>query len=316
MCANTSHQIDRLAITLGDPRGVGPEIFPAAVRNFLQDDPGIEIVVLGDEENVSKTPPGLLRHSVGIFDGSLESAGHTSLRAIEEGVRMALRGEVKALVTGPVHKPALRAAGVQHPGQTELLKELTEAGSVGMLMHAESSRLGGAVRVLLATRHLRLREVPSYVTGERFDQQISLLWRSLRTHWGMENPRIALCALNPHASDGGLFGDEEATILMPVVRELRASGMDVTDPLPADTVFLRMVEGLTDAVVAPYHDVGMAVFKTLTFGRGVNVTLGLPFPRTSPDHGTAFDRVGTGTAEPTSFLEAIRLAARLSSSRR
>lgn len=318
MSPDSSAQIEpiRLAVTLGDPRGIGPEVLPAAVRHFLEDEAQVDIVVLGDEESVSRAPGDLLKHAVGVFSGSLESAGLISLDAIAEGVRMALRGEVDALVTGPVHKPALHAAGVRHPGQTELLRELTEAPSVGMLMHADSTRLGGPLRVLLATTHLPLREVPSHLTRARVEEQLSLLWHSLRADWGIATPRIAICALNPHASDGGLFGDEEETILVPAIQALREIGADLSEPLPADTVFLRMIEGLADAVVAPYHDVGMAVFKTLAFGRGVNVTLGLPFPRTSPDHGTAFDRVGTGTADHASFLEALRLASRLSSRRR
>ena len=315
MSLDSSNQIKptRLAVTLGDPRGIGPEVLPAAARHFLEDEPLVEIVVPGDEESVSRTPSDLFKHAVGIFTGSLKSAGLISLHAITEGVRMAIRGEVDALVTGPIHKPALHAVGVRHPGQTELLKELTEAPSVGMLMHAESTRLGGPFRVLLATTHLPLREVPSRLTRARVEEQVSLLWHSLREHWGIATPRIAVCALNPHASDGGLFGDEEETIFVPAIRALREAGIDLSDPLPADTVFLRMIEGLADAVVVPYHDVGMAVFKTLAFRRGVNVTLGLPFPRTSPDHGTAFDRVGTGTADHSSFLEALRLASRLSS---
>jgi len=270
------------------------------------------MVALGDERSLSAVPKGIVRHDVGRFDGSLESAGSLSLRAIEEGVRMALGREIDALVTGPVHKPALRSVGVMHPGQTELLKELVDAEHVGMLMHAESTRLGGPLRVLLATTHIALRDVPAMLSQARIEDQVRLLWNSLRTHWGIKKPRIALCALNPHASDGGLFGSEEGAILGPATHSLRESGIDISDPLPADTVFLRMIGGAADAIVVPYHDVGMAVFKTVAFGQGVNVTLGLPFPRTSPDHGTAFDRVGTGTADASSFVEALRLAAKLS----
>jgi len=138
-----------------------------------------------------------------------------------------------------------------------------------------------------------------------------LLEASLHDDWGISDPRIALCALNPHASDGGLFGDEEAEVLEPVVSTCRGKGIDISGPIPADTVFLRALRGEFDAVVAPYHDVGMAAFKTVSFGRGVNVTLGLPFPRTSPDHGTALDIAGQDRADPGSMVEAIRLAARL-----
>ena len=303
----------RLAITVGDPRGIGPEILPLAVLPLLEEDPAAQLVVLGDEESLALAPSTVRTHCVGVFGGSSRSAGLVSLHAIEDGVEMALRGEVDALVTGPIHKPALSEVGVQHPGQTELLQELTGATAVGMLMHAESTRVGGPLRILLATTHHALKEVPSLLTAARIEQQVFLLCKSLQQQWGISAPRIALCALNPHASDSGLFGDEEARVLSPAVEALRSTGVDVSDPLPADTVFLRMVAGLVDAVVAPYHDVGMAVFKTLAFSRGVNVTLGLPFPRTSPDHGTAFDRAGTGTADHTSLLEALRLARWLSS---
>lgn len=220
-----------------------------------------------------------------------------------------MEGGADALVTGPVHKPSLHIAGARFPGQTELLQSLTGVPRTGMLMAAERSRLGGPLRIHLATTHLALREVPTTLTRELLVDQIELLDQSLRTVWGLTSPRIALCALNPHASDGGLFGDEEARILSPAVDRLRERGVQVEGPFPADTVFLRQVEGRADAVVVPYHDVGMAVFKTLSFGEGVNVTLGLPFLRTSPDHGTAFDLAGKGEADPSSTLAALRLAA-------
>jgi len=310
----TSTRPVRLAVTVGDPRGIGPEILPSAVRQLLHASPEVEIVVLGDEESVSRAPKGIEGRSFGSFDGSLEHAGSLSLRALEGGVQMAMRKEVHALVTGPVHKPALRRAGTPYPGQTELLQHLVDAKSVGMLMHAESTRQGsGAFRVLLATTHVAFRDVPAILTYARVREQVTLLWHSLRNQWGIEAPRIALCGLNPHASDDGLFGDEERVVLSPAAQSLRDAGVDVSDPLPADTVFLRMIEGVVDAVVVPYHDVGMAVFKTVAFGQGVNVTLGLPFPRTSPDHGTAFDRVGTGTADDSSLVAALSLAAKLAS---
>jgi 4-hydroxythreonine-4-phosphate dehydrogenase len=228
---------------------------------------------------------------------------------------MALRGEVSAVVTAPIHKPALRSAGVDAPGHTELLQELTGARDVGMLMAAESTPFGAPLRVLLATTHLALRDVPAALTAERLVAQGRLLDRALRSDWGIDAPRIAFCAVNPHASDGGLFGDEEARIYAPALERLRAGGLGAAGPLPADTVFTRALRGEFDAVVAPYHDVGLAAFKTVTFGGGVNVTLGLPFVRTSPDHGTAFDIAGRGTADESSMLEALRLAARLASRR-
>ncbi len=283
----------------------------AAARSYLHTHPDHPLLLLGDEGSL-KGIHDLPTHSVGIFDGSERSAGTVSVAAIREGVRHCLAGEGRALVTGPVHKPALHLAGAEYPGQTEFLQALTLAPEVGMLMCAERTPLGPhPLRILLATTHLPLREVPALLDASRLHRQIRLLDRELRDRWKVDAPRIALCALNPHASDGGLFGDEEARIFTPTVERLREDGLHVEGPFPADTVFLRSIRGQADAVVVPYHDVGMAVFKTLAFGGGVNVTLGLPFPRTSPDHGTAFDRVGTGTADPASTLEAIRLAARL-----
>ncbi len=238
-------------------------------------------------------------------------AGRVSVEAIRRGVAHCLEGRATALVTGPVHKPSLRAAGIDTPGQTEYLKALTGSPCVGMLMATESSRVDVPLRILLATTHMPLRDVAAALTAERLSEQVQLLADGLERGWGMEEPRIALCALNPHASDGGLFGDEEARVLTPVVEALRATGLRLQGPVPADTVFQKLLDRDVDGVVVPYHDVGMAVFKTLAFGQGVNVTLGLPFLRTSPDHGTAFDIVGTGRARATSTLEALRLAARL-----
>jgi 4-hydroxythreonine-4-phosphate dehydrogenase len=248
-------------------------------------------------------------------DATDARAGAFAVGAIERAVGMALRGEVQAVVTGPVHKPSLRAAGHDVPGQTELLAALTGAERVGMLMAAERTRLGAPLRVLLATTHLPLRDVPAAVDTELLVTQTELLHAALRDDWGIERPRIALCALNPHASDGGLFGDEEATVYAPALSHLKVAGLCVEGPVPADTVFARALAGAFDAVVAPYHDVGMAAFKTVSFGTGVNVTLGLPFIRTSPDHGTAFDIAGTGRADSSSMEEAVRLAIRLAHAR-
>jgi 4-hydroxythreonine-4-phosphate dehydrogenase len=242
-------------------------------------------------------------------------AGRAAARAIELAVEAALRGELHAIVTGPVHKPSLHAAGWDVPGQTEMLGRLASAKRVGMLMAAETTRLGGPLRVLLATTHLPLRDVPDAVSVDLLVEQASLLAEALMTDWRIVAPRIGLCALNPHASDGGLFGDEEARVFEPAAARLRSLGIDVSGPLPADTVFAKALAGELDAVVSPYHDVGMAAFKTVSFGSGVNVTLGLPFVRTSPDHGTAFDIAGTHRADESSMVEAIRLATQLAHAR-
>ncbi len=195
-----------------------------------------------------------------------------------------------------------------------MLRELTGAPAVGMMMAAERTTSGSPLRVVLATTHIALRDVPGRVTADLLVQQAVLTDDALRRLVGdRAAPRLALGALNPHASDGGLFGDEEERVFAPALEEIRRRGVTAQGPLPADTVFGRALRGEFDAVIAPYHDVGMAAFKTVAFGGGVNVTLGLPFPRTSPDHGTALDIAGRGLADPSSMLEAIRPAVRLAS---
>ncbi|MCJ7626951.1 MAG: 4-hydroxythreonine-4-phosphate dehydrogenase PdxA [Longimicrobiales bacterium] len=300
--------LKKIAVTLGDPRGIGPEVIAKALDGLLGEIPVEAILLLGP----AGMDPGVAPfESVGPWDGTEAGAGRVTVDAIRRGVELALHGAVGALVTGPSHKPALRAAGWDVPGQTELLRELAGAPEVGMLMCAERTQVGGALRVLLATTHIPLRDLFQHLTLDLLIAQSRLLARALESDWGIPNPRIGLCAVNPHASDGGLFGSEEEELFRPAVTQLRSEGMSVQGPLPADTVFHRALQGGLDAVVAPYHDVGMAAFKSVSFGTGVNVTLGLPFIRTSPDHGTAFDIVGTGTADPSSSKEAIRLAARL-----
>jgi 4-hydroxythreonine-4-phosphate dehydrogenase len=302
----------RLAVTLGDPRGIGPEVMSRAARRFVDEDPDIELVLLGPD---GADPDVGEYRSMGRWDGTERSAGEVSLAALETGVELAMEGAVAGVVTGPVHKPALQAAGSCHPGQTELLQALAGAGSSGMLMCAERTRLGAPLRVLLATRHIPLAQVAARVTARVLVEQTRLLIAGLRTDWAVAEPRVALCALNPHASDGGLFGDEEVRVYAPALEALADEGGAVAGPLPADTVFVRALRGEFDAVVAPYHDVAMAAFKTVSFGTGVNVTLGLPFVRTSPDHGTAFDIAGRGVADASSALEALRLASRVAANR-
>ena len=297
-----------LAVTLGDPRGIGPEVVTKAVRHLREQGDDTQFIVVGPDE----LDPGLGSYEgVGRFDGSEHSAGVLSARAVERAVHLATVGTAAGIVTGPIHKPALRAAGVVEPGHTEMLQRLTGVPDVGMLMAAEETRLGGPLRVLLATTHLPLRSVPDLLSADLLVSQGTLLNASLETDWNLVLPRIALCALNPHASDGGLFGDEEDRVFRPAVETLRRAGVEVDGPIPADTVFSRALNGEYDAVIAPYHDVGMAPFKTVAFGAGVNVTLGLPFVRTSPDHGTAFDIVGTGRADSSSMQAAIQMASRL-----
>ena len=292
----------RLAVTLGDPRGIGPEVTAAALARAEH-----ELVVVGPTGTAVE--PDV---AVGSWESDgLAEAGRLAGRSIERATELALAGEVAGVVTAPIDKAALAAAGYRFPGHTEMLQKLTSVPDVAMLMAAERTALGGPLRVVLATTHLPLRDVPEAVTADRLARQARLTARGLQEWWDLSRPRLALCALNPHASDGGLFGDEEAKVMAPTVAALLEEGLDVTGPVPADTVFVRAVRGEFDAVIAPYHDVGMAAFKTASFGSGVNVTLGLPFVRTSPDHGTALDIAGRGMADATSMVQAVRLAARL-----
>lgn len=299
----------RIGITLGDPRGIGPEVTGKALADPSLADRA-EFILVGPSGLIDDHWP---RIDLGEWTPSADEAAAGSIAgaAIERGVRMAMAGEIDALVTAPIDKAAFRAGGWDFPGHTEMLQDLAKAPEVAMLMASEAGDTRGPLRVVLATTHLPLRDVPSALTVELLVGQSTLTASSLQRWWGISTPRIALCAFNPHASDRGLFGDEESRIYAPALERLLASGIQVNGPIPADTVFLRAMAGEFDAVIAPYHDVGMAAFKTATFGSGVNVTLGLPFPRTSPDHGTALDIAGKGIADPSSMIEAIGLAVRL-----
>ena len=231
-------------------------------------------------------------------------AGQVAGRGVEEAVRLALAGEVDAIVTGPVHKHALHLAGYRYPGLTEFLAHLAGGADVAMMLAT------GALRVVLVTTHLPLRDVPAAVTTERTVRIGRITVTALQQWWGIPRPRLALCALNPHAGESGLFGDEDERVLRPAAEALGAAG-----PLPADTVFVRALRGEFDAVLAPYHDVGMTAIKVAGFGKGVNVTLGLPFPRVAPDHGTALDIAGTGVADAGSMRAALELGVELANRR-
>ncbi|HEX5820068.1 MAG TPA: 4-hydroxythreonine-4-phosphate dehydrogenase PdxA [Gemmatimonadales bacterium] len=294
----------RLAVTLGDPRGIGPEI----VRKALAHAPGADITVIGADDQVADIPH-VTRIGLGPWQqGSGERADHArTLRAgrlaghaIQAAARLALAGEVDAIVTAPANKHALHLAGFPWPGHTEWLAHL--AGDVDVAMMLASDRL----RVVLVTTHVAFRDVPALLTADLVVRTGRTTIKALREWFGIAEPRLALCAVNPHAGESGLFGDEESRVLAPAATQLGAAG-----PLPADTVFVRAMRGEFDAVLAPYHDVGMTAIKVASFGEAVNVTLGLPFPRTSPDHGTALDIAGQDRADPASMRHAIELAVEL-----
>jgi 4-hydroxythreonine-4-phosphate dehydrogenase len=312
----------RIGVTLGDPRGIGPEIAAAAARSLRAAAPH-HLVFIGPTGTAADDAAD--EHiSTGRWTASAAAAGSAAAAeagrlagtAIDAGIRLALAGDIDALVTAPIDKNALHAGGFNFPGHTEMLASRCGVRDVVMMMAAERTAIGGALRVVLATTHIPLAAVPRVFDADRLVAQTRVTAAGLRAGWAMPSPRIALCAFNPHASDGGLFGDEERRIYEPAMSVLRGDDIDVTGPVPADTVFLRAARGEFDAVIAPYHDVGMAAFKTVAFGSGVNVTLGLPFPRTSPDHGTALDIAGRGSADASSMHEALLLAARLGAGRR
>jgi 4-hydroxythreonine-4-phosphate dehydrogenase len=294
--------LPRIAITLGDPRGIGPEITAAALEPPLDAD----VTLVGAEDQIAAIPAAHRVAVGGWGQGSGEKAddrarairaGRLTGHAVETAVKLALAREVDAIVTAPAQKHALHLAGFPYPGHTEWLAHLAGGVDVAMMLAAEE------LRVVLVTTHVPFRDVPALLTQDRVVRTGRITERGLREWWGIERPRLALCAVNPHAGESGLFGDEEERVLRPAAEVLGAAG-----PLPADTVFVRAMRGEFDAVLAPYHDVGMTAIKVAAFGRAVNVTLGLPFPRTSPDHGTAFDIAGSGTADASSMRAAIEMA--------
>ncbi len=294
----------RIAVTAGDPRGIGPEIIIKALA-----DPRVggrsDLVLIGPggcgiemDEAIGEWHP----------NGSAADAGRLAGLAIERAATRAIEGEVDGIVTAPIDKSALLAGGYDFPGHTEMLAHLT-GSKVAMMLAAVRGGGEGApnpLRVVLATTHIALRDVPNAVTQRAIIDAARITREYLKKWFGILEPRIALCALNPHAGDGGRFGTEEIEILTPAARSAGIAG-----PFPADTVFVRAMKGAFDAVIAPYHDVGMTAIKVASFGGAVNVTLGLPFPRTSPDHGTALDIAGKGVADPASFIEALLLCRRL-----
>jgi 4-hydroxythreonine-4-phosphate dehydrogenase len=293
----------RLAVSLGDPRGIGPEIV-AAARLDPRVRAAAELHVIG--------PAGLdgVDEPVGAWGlgrGSEGDAGRAAGQAVDRAIALALAGEVDGIVTAPLDKHALLAGGYDFPGHTELLAART--GRDVAMMLAATRPTGGApnpLRVVLATTHIPLRDVPRLLTADVIVTAAEVTRAGLRDWFGIPEPRIALCAMNPHAGDGGRFGREDDELLAPAARAAGLSG-----PFPADTVFVRAMRGAFDAVIAPYHDVGMTAIKVAAFGSAVNVTLGLPFPRTSPDHGTALDIAGQGIADASSMIEAVVLCAQI-----
>ena len=325
-----------LALTMGDARGVGPEVvlkalahdtlagkceplivgvarvfqnqaellwpqgeFPPAVKKAL------ERVV---EIDVSGKIPQNMSNNRGLREFLLADpavAGKWAGKAVERAYELVSSGEADALVTAPLDKSALNLGGYSYPGHTEMLAHLAGGVEVSMMLVADK------LRVVPATTHVALARVPQMLTVELLLSQCRIIHRGLEQLFGIESPRIALCGLNPHLGDSGLAGDEDEKITSVAVGAAHREGLTVFGPYPADTVFVRAASGEFDAVLAMYHDQAMIPVKMHAFGRGVNITLGLPFVRTSPDHGTALDIAGQARADESSMLEAVKLAARL-----
>lgn len=284
-----------IAITVGDPSGIGPEIAVKAAR-----DPRVTAicrpVLYGPH-----TPDALSAFPRGRVNAPAATAAY---EAIVQATADARRGDVAAVVTAPISKEAFAMAGLPWKGHTDLFAYLCGVPEVAMMFWSER------LRVVLATVHIPLAAVPAALTRERLREVIALTARSLPS-FGIERPRVAVAGLNPHAGEQGVLGDEELRVLVPAIADAHARGVDVSGPFPGDTVFVRAARGEFDVVIACYHDQGLIPVKLLAFGQAVNVTLGLPIIRTSVDHGTAFDIARQGRADEGSLVEAILLAARL-----
>jgi len=319
-----------IAITMGDPAGVGPEIILKSVGTKAVQDV-CRPLIIGDLKVLDEamTPLAMSRRPVlKAVSGPLEDpgdavgvidldnvilseltpgragayAGRAVVEYIRKAVELALLGDVAAITTAPINKETLKMAGYAWPGHTELLAELTGTTDFGMML------AGGGLRVIIATIHCALRDVPGLISKDGVLRTIRLASRACR-ELGIEAPRIVVAGLNPHAGEAGIFGDEEILHIAPACVEAQAEGMAVTGPLPPDTLFYKAKRGDFDIVVAMYHDQGLIPLKMLAFGSAVNVTIGLPIVRTSVDHGTAYDIAGQGIADPASLIEALRMAA-------
>ena len=325
-----------LAVTMGDACGIGPEIVAQAFRGgdaagcVVIGDAGVmrraaactggllAVAAVERAADALRCPPGcvpvlqvdalpadLLDAPIGRVD---RRAGLAAARCVEAAVALVLAGEVAGLVTAPLHKEALAAAGVPYPGHTEMLQALAARGGTPPMVRMMLAN--DELRVVLVTIHMALRRAIDAVTFDAVLDTLRIAHRAA-TCWGQPAPRIGVAGLNPHAGEGGLFGDEEIRIIAPAIAAARAEGIDASGPYPPDTVFMRARRGAFDLVVAMTHDHGLIPVKYLGVEHGVNVTLGLPFVRTSPDHGTAFDIAGQGTADASSLLAAIGMARRL-----
>lgn len=302
----------RIGITAGDVNGIGPEVAIKAARKIKD----AEIILIGDVaiwRTMCKKYRGPRLHiwnpkpemKIHLRPGKIRvDAARAAAAYIKAGAQACLDGHLDALVTAPISKEGFHRAGIDVPGHTEMLAELTGAKNFAMML------AGGPLRVVLATRHVALKDVPHLMKRRTIEEHILITAQALRW-FGQKKQRIAVCGLNPHAGENGELGREELAVIRPAVQRLQRTGIDVTGPLSGDTVFHAAARGEYEAVIAMYHDQGLAPLKLIAFDTGVNITLGLPIVRTSPDHGTAFAIAGKGIARPDSMVEAIRIAIRL-----
>ncbi len=314
-----------IAISMGDPAGIGPEVLLKAVatkrvarlcRPVILGDEAI-LRHIADKVGLSAVIPQLTIHNLSTLHPErikpgrpYVRCGRAMVRYVESAARMALAGEVDAMVTGPISKEAINRAGCPFPGHTEFLASLTKTVDYAMMLG------GKKLKVVLVTIHEPLKKVPQLLTEEKVLKTIGITDESFRMYFGLERPRIAVAALNPHAGEGGLFGYEEKRFIAPAIVRAKRGGIEVSGPHPPDTLFYRAVKGREfDVVVAIYHDQGLIPLKLIHFEDGVNVTLGLPIIRTSVDHGTAYDIAWQGRASPKSMIAAIEMAAMMASKR-
>jgi len=318
-----------IALTIGEPAGIGPEIAVKAWQRlgarrpfFVIGDPdhlsglGAPIAPINTpEETAHATLHGLpvLAHAFpapAIPGDPVAENAQAVIDVIARGVDLVLRGQAAALTTAPIHKKALQdGAGFAYPGHTEYLAHLAGVDRVVMMLASDT------LRVVPATIHIALKDVPQSLTPKLISDTIRITDRALRQDFGIDSPRIAIAGLNPHAGEGGAMGREEIEVIAPVLDALRAEGFGITGPQSADTMFHAAARGRYDAAIAMYHDQALIPIKTLAFDEGVNVTLGLPFIRTSPDHGTAFDIAGKGLANASSLIAALTMAADMAGAR-
>lgn len=307
----------RIGITIGDPNGIGPEVVIKSL-SVLSGSAYFEPCIYGSREIIEKACEladfryrGDIADVAGFGSSDLEpgrvrgKAGRASVSYIEKAVADAIENRIEAVVTAPISKESTHLAGSGFPGHTEMLMHLTGSQSAVMMFE------GTGLRVALVTIHEPLSRVPTLITEQKVLDTILTLNNDLKSKFKIESPRIALCGLNPHAGESGAFGEEEIKEIKPAIEKAVSRGIDAQGPFPADTLFHRALSGRWDVVIAMYHDQGLIPFKMLNFDNGVNITLGIPIIRTSPDHGTAFDIAWKGIANPSSMTEAIKLAVTL-----